>query len=286
MNIEEKIRQYLDNSAGVNQWLCVLRKFKQVVGEKESYDSWDVLKFLRECERKYKYKPNSLATYIRILKRIYELAGWEWDKTRIRTPKVDSMEISKPRLPEESVEKMINNSDRLNVYMRGLLFLSTIYGLRRVELSTIRKEDIDLEGKKILIRTAKGGDKRWMRLPEAGCVILEDWEPKDIDERNRGYLNVCFQAITFVTLGKIFRGHGWHDIRRELAVRLSPPHTSLSDYEIIQFMRWSTGFGSSIQILQEYRKSAGEPEKFEIDERVLEQHPFLKEWEKLYMRGP
>ena len=278
LTIEDKVRLVIRNKVTLANWLYFLRKFKSIVGDKDVYDSWDVLKFLEEYGKVSKGK--SVRVAYNVMKRIYDIGGWEWDKSMIRPPEVDELSISKPRLPEGCIERMIENSSKLDIYRKGLLFLSTVYGLRRKELISIGKEDLDIDDLRILIRTAKGGVRRWQRLPEVAVTVLDGWEPRKVSLLT---MNNIFHAIVYLTLGMVLPNspHGWHDIRRELAIRLSPPNAPLTDYELIQFMRWSMGRGATVQTLYEYRKAARESDFFEVDEKVLGLHPFVKKWEEV-----
>ena len=280
LTIEDKLKLVVKNPNTLSYWLSFLRKFKATVGNKDAYDSWDALKFLEEYGKTARGKSARVA--YNVMKRIYDIAGWEWDKNNIRPPAIDELSIQRPRLPEGSIEKMIANQRKLDLYRRGLLFLSTTYGLRRTELVSIRDEDINLDDLKILIRTAKGGVKRWQRLPEVAATALDGWETRKIQAQRMGKI---FHAIVYLTLGMPLHGnHGWHDIRRELAIRLSPPNTDLTDYELVQFMRWSVSMGVTGQTLHEYRKSARQSDQFAIDEKILNIHPFVKKWEEILWR--
>jgi len=278
MTLEDKIRLIFNNNFTLSMYLHILNKFKLVVGEKDEYDSWDAAKFIDEYRKQTKGK--AVVTAYNVLKRIFDIAEWEWDESIVKKPNVDELSVNRILLDEGLIDRMIENHHKLDSYRKGLLFLSTIYGLRRIELAHIRKEDIDLDSDpmKILIRTAKGGEKRWQMLPEIAYDILLDFTPKDISVVRLSYI---FHTILYLTTEEIITEKcGWHAIRREVAIKLSPPYTTLTDYEIYVFMRWATSYGSSSKTLYEYRKAAKESSLFEIDAKVLSQHYFLRKWEE------
>ena len=124
MTIEEKLRLVIKNPITRANWLYFLKQLRKEVGSKEEYDSWDALKFLEAFQERSKGK--SVRTAYNVLKRIYNIAGWEWDESKVRPPEVDDLEVRRPRLPDGMIEEMIENQHMLDPYRRGLFFISTI----------------------------------------------------------------------------------------------------------------------------------------------------------------
>lgn len=209
---------------------------------------------------------NTLSTYSWILKGLYKRCGVDFSLT-FKVP----LELRGRVLGMDEIEKLILvwRTD-VGSPKTFYLALATTYGLRRMELARVTSNDIDLENKRVLVRTGKGGRPRWHTVPPEvekaifGCSYLKS-------------LNLVLMSKVFNQLWKgafHSRGHGigWHSIRRALVTQLTDK--GVPELTIIRFMRWSSSMrGMGVLPIYYSRTDA------EVDKLVLEQHPFLGFWQ-------
>jgi integrase len=171
-------------------------------------------------------------------------------------------------MKREEVEKLINAfKDSKDRYKKGLLALATTYGLRRIELYRLTKDDIDEN--KIFVFTAKGGEPREHIIPAQILDIVADFKGKLKKLRYIQELNIIFDEMFYEAGIELRPMLGIHSIRRALITELM--QTPLNPNIIRNFLRWK---GRGVDILQEY--TLFNPE--EVDRKVFEHHPFLNLW--------
>ena len=149
---------------------------------------------------------------------------------------------------------------------RGLLALSSVYGLRRKELRLSTRADLDFENKAITIRAAKHGRERKHLIPDCIFDFVSNYDFKL--RSNMEYANTFWEIIKKAGLS-LTPGHGWHSIRRAL-------YTGFVDNEFDyflrhEFMRWRIRGMDLDQIYSQFPPA-------EIDRRAFSKHPFLKHW--------
>ena len=231
------------------------------LSRKERNGPLDYVLYLRNPEgderRSYTY-----ANYVYwVLKLLYETKGFEW---KYRAPKGKGA-LRKPMLSSEDVRRIIQYvKEEGTKAERAYFALSTVYGLRRIELSRISSSDID--GDYISVFTAKGGELRQHLLaPEiAEYVISYDFKPRSLP-----WLSTLFQLVAEKSGVGHKPGYGFHSIRRCLITELSK--SGLQPIYVVKFLRWSTGQG--FDMMMQYSQVDEE-----ADRRVFEVHPFLPEW--------
>ena len=144
------------------------------------------------------------------------------------------------------------------------LALSTTYGLRREELSSLGRID-----GKVTVNTVKGG-------PVTSHVVPSEIKPYLAGYERTGvrYMSRIFQRIIRkVGIDLPSENYGWHAIRRGLATELLYRDVSLIN--IVRFMRWSDGnVKGGFGMLAIYGKRNQE----EVDKSVFKVHPFLSIW--------
>jgi len=119
-----------------------INRFIDVIGEKGTYDRWDVRRFLR-------YMRDRVA--LAAVKTLFEAKGIEWDVRRRDVPDVE-VNTDVPVMTEEEVKKLIFYVKKSGYNdEKVIIALATVYGLRRGEISGIRNEDVFKD--RILIRT-------------------------------------------------------------------------------------------------------------------------------------
>lgn len=179
--------------------------------------------------------------------------------------------IYQPTMLSDRVKNLIIKTNAHGLpYERFYLLMSTVYGLRRVELSRLSPSSFDDTVSHVAIDTAKHGKARVHVIPE------------DIRPLVRVYLN-SKRIYTYApsTLSGVFiamcnranchRGEheGWHSIRRALNTGLLTNGAN-RDY-VRDFMRWKA---SRRDMSEVYFHEA--PAK--IDRVIFEHHPFLPYW--------
>ncbi len=207
---------------------------------------------------------------------IPEVRGWRFDSEK---------ESESVAFAEETVLHLIATAkQQAAAYDVALLCLSTLYGLRAVELSRVLPEDCNLEGGRIFVKTAKKGVVRWHFIPEEA----------------RPWLDIPWPRTTARAVEKVFPdlwalagleqeeryGSCWHGIRHGLDRALRD--REVNEEERDRFLRWkSSGRNmarryanvSIVVGLQGAERVRGAEEgSREYDGRTWERHPFVAAW--------
>lgn len=148
---------------------------------------------------------------------------------------------------------------------RGALALSTVYGVRRVEIRRASENDLNHEDRTIVIHTAKKGRERTHLIPDEvlGPIFGYDFKPRS----DQGYANLFWGMIEKAGLD-LPKGFGWHSVRRSLYTGLTGRVDFLYRHE---FLRWRIR-GINLAMIYDQTSPA------KIDKIVFSQHPFLKYW--------
>lgn len=244
------------------RWRRLTMKFEVCCGTKSKYDRDDVIRYLCYL-REQGYRQSSIDVMVRPLKLLAQIQGWIFP--RLAMPKVRDGDISRPIFSYEEVCQMIRRGKEvLSARELAYLALSTTYGLRREELSSLGRID-----GKVTVDTVKGGPVTTHVVPDEIKPYLAGYERTGVS-----YMSFVFRRI----IGKLGialprENYGWHAIRRALATGLL--YTDVSLVNLVRFMRWSDaslkgGFG----MVAIY----GKRNQGEIDRSVFKVHPFLPVW--------
>jgi len=148
---------------------------------------------------------------------------------------------------------------------RGALALSTIYGIRRVEIKRASENDLNRDDKTITIHAAKKGRVRTHLIPRG---ILNHISGFDfIPRSDQGYADLFWGMIEKARLN-LPKGYGFHSIRRALYTGLTGKVDYLFRHE---FLRWRIR-GIDLGLIYDQTPPA------QIDQIVFKQHPFLGAW--------
>ena len=202
--------------------------------------------------------------------------GWEFDS---------EAESRRPALDGHLIARMIEaaKDGTLTARQSCILALTTTYGARAEEVARVQMKDVDREGSRIFIRTAKHGIKRWCWLPPE----IEPWLQAEWPETQANSVEKAFAAIWAQVL-EIPRPPrtGWHGIRRGLVLALKEVGVPEEDRE--RFLRWKVKGGmvklySRPNVLvgaegEAPARQEGDEGSREYDEAVWERHPFLPLW--------
>lgn len=256
-------KHFLDNSSGI---------------DRESVDRY--IAALQE-----EYRPGYVNVKFRAIRRLFNVNGLPWPYRRGEAPLIKERDEYRPQLSVEIVEAIIMaaKGGRLFPYEQCFVALATTYGLRRVEMISLRPQDVNLDNSAIFISTAKFGRERYHLLPEEIKPYLE---AHDFDrEYSLSLMTVTFNRIVLkATKGQVnIHPLGWHSVRRALYDGLVTNGVNMLDTR--RFMRWKSasgemamparyhgnvvvGMGTKAPVLNEAQK----------DKEIFELHPFLPFW--------
>ncbi len=90
-----------------------------------------------------------------------------------RVPTTASQRSIPNVLNKQQLIKIFENLEDLDVFMGS--FIALFCGLRISEVCNLKKQHIDLETKKILVKQGKGSKDRVVMLPESSVPLIEKW---------------------------------------------------------------------------------------------------------------
>ncbi len=187
------------------------------------------------------------------------------------------LSVNPPDLPEgkpssdrnimsrDQIEKLILATKKSNYEVsKTFLAIATTFGTRCIELARIRPEDFDLGKKRLLIKTAKGGNPRIQVIPNEIMPYMAAFRPI----QSQTVLWSIFQKSC--TLAKIqSNGFGYHAIRRCLFTELIGNEVP---YEMaVYFMRWKQM--GQVSFTHYYK-----PEVDRMAKHIYPRHPFIELW--------
>lgn len=235
-----------------------LRAFYRAAGVKDEYTEEDVRKAVKRLEAKY--KPSYVAHIFDVAKR--SVGSWPPD-IRYSFSRATCSRIA---LRAPALKAMISaaKSSPMEVH-RGYLLLSTLYGLRPIELRSVRQEDVSLDDNRIFVRTAKGGIERNHLIPESVKHYLCGVRFSPMSEDQMWKMYRVIEAMAGI---EHMRRAGWHSIRRAVATALT--EVNVNEVQALKFLRWKDASIYHTYVRLEWRKA---------DAAIFEVHPFLKLWE-------
>ncbi len=148
---------------------------------------------------------------------------------------------------------------------RGALALSTIYGVRRVEIWRASETDLNREDRTITIHTAKHGRERCHLIPDEVMDHISGYD--FVPRSDQWYADLFWGMIKKAGLD-LPKGFGWHSIRRALYTGLTGRVDFLYRHE---FLRWRIR-GINLAMIYDQTSPA------QIDKIVFSKHPFLGCW--------
>lgn len=248
-----------------------------------------IMKYTDHLRRKHKYSDGSINFVFRVIRTLFNRnewmlreSGFEWPFRRGESPTIREDRIQAPALHPNTVireiEAVRKDGDLEQAFF---LALSTIYGLRRVEMLELVGEDVRIKDRTIHIATVKHGRERTHVIPE---VIIPYLEAYNLDKRvSEFYLYTLWYQIE----NKIKLAHtdqvGWHSIRRTLNTLLL---RKLPESMVMSFLRWKQRTSSHMPFRYSAIKFVGEEgvttevvgEALDVDNEVFKVHPFLEYW--------
>lgn len=269
---EKKLRDGWDKEEGsLNEYVQILRRFHHFTGS-GAWKSSDVERYLRGLSETL--SPVSVRKYYWAMSGIFDRLDISFDLT------LKSLQLDKIKLKAQSVHTP-EEIAKMVKYVRSegeidemfFLAMSTVYGVRREELSRIWDTDFKFtpEGNSVLIHTAKHGPERETMIPD------EIHGPISI-----GLANIIF-PVSVTSLSYIYNqiikhagvkkqpNSGWHTIRRALDTDLID--AGLGERIIANYFRWAEG--AQAQMTGRYYTIRSLQR---IDQQVFAVHPYLEFW--------
>lgn len=240
-------------------YLCINRKF---LNESGDFSRAGMMKFLDNMG----YCDNSIRTAHYALARLCRALGitFPLDEDDLPPP-ADESELYTPTMSLYDVEKCISYWKQFpEAYPTSLLFLSSMYGVRAIEMT-----DAEV-GSVVTIEVAKkkrrrgSGIKRTHLIPSGLEGYLQGYTHFSERTVNYTFDQMCHQAGVV----KPKKG-GWHMIRRSLDTELIK--LKVDRVLIKSFMRWARDRRDMSVVYFHMPHS-------EIDSEIFNVHPFLGFW--------
>lgn len=199
------------------------------------------------------------------------LPGPNWDFGKRSAPRVEAQDVVKPASTLEQLSAMVAAAKKgvLSVPERAYLAVSSIYGLRREELSLIRPEHIDWGKQTIFVTTSKGGERRNQLLCEEIIPYLAEYRFPEV--LTLFQMSAMYQRIAFKAGVELPYLSGWHSPRRFLDTAL---RDLCGELETKIFLRWR--ISASSEMVERYYSR----DPLLIDAQVLAVHPVVALWKE------
>ena len=284
MTKAELLREAESQMAGssphtISQFKAIISRFYDF--SKGDFTRIAVVRYIQRLE-KDGYAAGTRRQHYRVLKRGFDFAKVERPFGK-RPPSELPIEVAEwdvERIPETapdiaSMVKAVRDGAVTRDWV-SILCLSTVYGLRRVEMLELAPKDFMLKRGVIRIRTAKHGRQREHLIPD---FIVPHLEQYPFGAYSEFRFSAVFHRIRAAAGLPNLDGGGWHSIRRSLDtfLLLRLPFPMVRD-----FLRWKK---SSMEMALLYfspgalvgsQETALGPA--EIDRQVFAVHPFLGLW--------
>jgi len=282
LNKEDLLLKYssnLSDSKAKNHYLSYARDF---LDHADGLGRESIIRHMERLRRGNK-KPGTINFAFRVIRRLFMVNGIEWPFSRGEAPQIGQRDENKPALDPELIKIMITaaKDGKLHEDEAAFLALSTVYGLRRQEMTNLRAGDVDLVNKTLFVATLKHGRERYHLIPPEIHPYLSAHDFNQIYSLT-GMAQVFWRIVNNSGLGSLKTERlGFHAIRRSLLSGLID--NGLNPFATRAFMRWKGTAGelamparyySNVVVGLEGRKvvSAEAKEDKEIFEKY---HPFL-----------
>jgi len=232
------------------------------------------------------YAPGTVLQNHKILHRLFVVNNLEWPLTRGETPLVNDRDVHNYRLATNDIRSMITASMEMGPEHRAFLALSTVYGLRRIEMVEMHPSSLDIKSRLIFVQTAKHGRQRYHLIPEEILRYLTDWgfKTRVSEQRMTNLFTELKKAI-----GLNVPGVNWHAIRRQLTRLLW--EAQFTQPEIEEFLRWrndrtmAVHYGTSKEVGTRTDLTQLGQEEQRLDEKIFAAHPLLPLWREVTLNG-
>ena len=222
---------------------------------------------------------NSIRTVYHILKRLCKAVGKPFPLDSDVLPSMpDEDEIHTPTMPSDDIKKLILFWKQYpGTYTTAILFLSTIYGFRSIEMTNL---DIDVENDSVGVFVAKRHRvvTRSHMIPPNKEVYLVGYEKLSELTVRTAFIRACRKAGI-----KREKGRSWHSIRR--ALDTSCLNLNINPLLVKRFMRWAKDRKDMTTVYwhMDFREANkvmfGMIPEPESDPPRFIKHPYLRYWD-------
>ncbi len=240
-------------------------RFMRSVSHEQEPTADELRQFMAKLSKSL--RPQSLEVVQDVLRALYRANEWHFPLGKSDLPRVG--QVNQPVLSRQDVRRMIQATRNFgDGEQKACLVLSTIYGLRRAEISQMCATDIGENT--IFIRTLKRGVQRQHLVPSLVQRYLLDHDWRGCGLTKAWYI---FHEICNLAGIRVPRGGNWHSIRRALATCLI--ENGASEINVARFLRWKISSGGGFGVLPAYVRISDD----KVDEAIFAVHPFLSYWE-------
>ncbi len=244
--------------------------------ERESID-----KYMARLKRQ-KYSDGTINFAFRVIRTLFSRNGIEWPFNRMESPQIREGKIQAPALDPDIIGEMIQKvKDGGDPDEKAFLAISTTYGTRRIEMSELSTEDVNIKDMAIHISTAKHGRERTHIIPEEIAPYLDIYDFKE-GTSEFDLFTLWYRIeyrINFAHINQV----GWHSVRRTLNTLLQD---ELPESVVMSFMRWKQRTSSHMPFRYSAQRFVGREgmstkvigEAKDVDSKIFAVHPFLKYW--------
>jgi integrase len=245
--------------------------------------------YMEHLRREHHYSDGSVNFAFRVVRTLFsrnedvlKKAGFDWPYRRGEAPSIREDRVQAPALHPATIGRAITAvKENGTVDEKAFLALSTIYGLRRVEMLELDERDVRVKDKTIHIATAKHGRERTHLIPKEIVPYLRDYNFHQ--ERSEFFLfSLWYQIENRIGLPHTNKV-GWHSIRRSLNTMLL---RKLPEATVMSYLRWKQRTSSHMPfrysaqrfVSEEGEKTEVVGDALDVDTTVFEAHPFLEFW--------
>lgn len=237
-------------------YISISRKF---LSESGDFHRPGMLKFMDDID----WCDNSLRTVYYVLKHLCKALEKKFplDEGDLPPPP-DEESMYTPTMSLDNINKVIAHWKRFpGDYLTSLAFLSTIYGLRSIEMTTV---EIGRNSVLVYVAKRKRVVTREHPVPEELMKYLSGYEPMSEMTVKYAFWKVCRRAGV-----KRQYKENWHSVRRCLVTACLD--AGVNKVMLKRFLRWARDRRDMADTY--YHKDFAD-----VNEEMFKVHPFLKLW--------
>lgn len=240
----------------------VLTRFLSFSGKLSGWNREDVLAyFASQLTGEHRSSAGYLRLQHTVLLALWRHSGINPPITRRDLPPVRRDDLHRPVATTEEIKRLIKYARTLEDHgLRSLVIASTIWGLRRVELTRY-----EIKGPRLTVIAAKTGTLRQHIIPPELVPMLTG-PPDGFDNQEATHV---FHKLRAGAKIRVQQQQGWHWIRRALSTHLMQAGVPMP--VVSNYMGWAPP--SSISAAWYFSPDPGE-----VDGQVYASHPFLRLW--------
>jgi hypothetical protein len=254
-----------------------LRLFRRFLAnnqpEPEAWTPEAALAFLQTL-RDQGWKTSSVQTAAIALRTLYRIYGRPWPEIPRGTFAVDILAQERPALSLDELQRLVPAALASPwPELAAMAALSTIYGFRGGEIGSLNSSHLNLQERRIMVATGKGGAPRIHGLPDGIVPVLHPehfGRPRSLTEMWGWWRDLEHRA-------RIARRprQGWHAVRRGVTIALLD--AGVPEYVLEPWMGWREALKRSV-------RRYGLRGRPDLDAEVFSRHPVLPVWAEFLKR--